>query len=283
MTDALRLFARHLGTSGDDPRAIDWAGVKFSDLAGFRESCTGQASATIRGKLAAVKGVLKCAWREGMITAEALARAVDVRAPKGKTIPKGRALSSDEIQALFRLCATDSTVSGPRDGAVFGLFRSGMRVSELLGLDVEDYRPNGDGTATVAIRHGKGGDQRLAYLSGAALGWVERWLEVRGMEPGPIVCDVRRGRVSASRRIGVLAVQLMCKRRAEQAGLKHFSPHDFRRTVATQLKDKGVDISDIRDFLGHANIQTTVAYFRNDKEESKRHAALALDTPGGDE
>lgn len=280
MTDALRIFARFLEVPDADPRLIDWPAVQFSDLAAFRESCAGQAPATIRGRLAAVKGVLKCAWRDGLITAEELARAADVQAPKGRTLARGRCLSPDEVQRLFAVCAKDQSASGLRDAAVFALFRSGMRVSELLGVDLADFEP-GRETAAVAIRHGKGGHQRLAYLSGAAIGWIERWLDVRGREPGPIVCSVQGGRPIPQRRIGVVSVELMCQRRAAQADIQHFSPHDFRRTVATELKDRGVDIADIRDFLGHANIQTTVAYFRNDKEESKRRAALVLNTPGG--
>jgi hypothetical protein len=99
---------------------------------------------------------------------------------------------------------------------------------------------------------------------------------------GPLLCRVRYARIDLSNRLSESAVWRLCAKRAGQAGIAQFSPHDFRRTVATRLKQAGAPLSDIASFLGHVSTQTTERYFREDKEAVKRRLVDLL-KPDGEE
>ncbi len=74
------------------------------------------------------------------------------------------------------------------------------------------------------------------------------------------------------------AIYNMLYKRAQQAGIKNFSPHDLRRTFISHLLDAGADIVTVSKMAGHANIQTTARYDRR-PEETKRNAAELLRVP----
>src|SRR6185369_7354431 len=96
-------------------------------------------------RLAAVKSCLKVAWQLGLITAECFQRAIDLAPIRGRSLPRGRALTAAELSALFAACAADRRlIRGLRDAAVFALFRTGIRAGELVALDLADW-VEGDG------------------------------------------------------------------------------------------------------------------------------------------
>jgi integrase len=145
-----------------------------------------------------------------------------------------------------------------------------------------DYRPvDHTGVATLRVV-GKGNRERYAYLPADHAALVDAWIAARGSAPGPLFQPFARNRVRILRRgLSERAIQQVCASRAREAGIEVFTPHDFRRTTATELNDAGEPLDVIRDVLGHRSIQTTIGYFRNDREAIKRRAATRIKGPRG--
>ncbi len=116
---------------------------------------------------------------------------------------------------------------------------------------------------------------RLVYLPEGLIPPVEDWLEIRGTEPGPLLCPINKGGRMQMRHLCSDAVLKILKKRAEQAGVESFSPHDFRRTFCSDLLDAGVDIVTVQKLAGHASPVTTAKYDRRG-EETKRRAVQKL-------
>jgi site-specific recombinase XerD len=250
---------------------LDWATLTYEDTAKAREGlAAGYATRTANYGLCALRGVLKECWRLGLMTHEDFRRATDLAAIRGDNSAAGRVLTVEELVSLFRVCAQDESVMGFRDAAILAvLYSTGLRRSELLALDVADYQ---DGTLTV---RGKGNHIRLAYVVGEAKTMLERWMAVpdRGGD-SVFVAIVKGGRVTENRLDGRSLAEIL-KRRAERAGIPLFSPHDVRRTTATHLLDRGIDIGTVQQMLGHRHIATTLLYDRRG-ERAKQKAAKML-------
>lgn len=164
-----------------------------------------------------------------------------------------------------------------RDAALSVILRGGgLRRAEVVHLDLSDFKPS---TGALEIRNGKGGKDRTVYLPSGAISVVEEWLDIRGFEPGPLLCPVRKGGQIERRQMTADAVLKLLRRRALQADVDSFSPHDFRRTFCSDLLDAGVDIATVQKLAGHASPVTTAKYDRRG-EETKRRAVQALHIPG---
>jgi site-specific recombinase XerD len=230
--------------------------------------------ATANRHLAALRGVLKEAWRLGLMDAEDLQRAIDLPPVRGERLPRGRGLDRGELRSLFDTCRGGTPVDG-RDAALMAvLYAAGLRRSETVALDVADYEPD-SGALTVT---GKGNKARVAYIDNGAADAVSAWLDVRGDEPGPLFCPVSQVGVITIRRMTDQAVYNALRSRAKRANVSAFSPHDLRRSCVSDLLDAGVDISVVQRFVGHANVTTTARYDRRG-EHAKRKAAKSLHVP----
>ena len=230
----------------------------------------------VNAHLAALRSVLKEAWRLGLMSEEQRARACDLKPVRGSTQPAGRSLTIGEKQALSAACQADPSPKGARDAALFALgFGCGLRRAELVDLAVSDFSPE---SGELRVRRGKGRKARLAHVSPGCRPAVDEWLRLRGDAPGPLLVPVRKGGTIEHRRMTDHAVFLACRRRATQAGVKEFSPHDMRRTFIGDLLDAGADISVAQQLAGHASVSTTQKYDRR-PEARKRQAADRLHFP----
>ncbi|HEY9646972.1 MAG TPA: site-specific integrase [Chroococcidiopsis sp.] len=250
-----------------------WSALRYQHTAAMRSSLAERyAPATANRMLSALRGVLKEAWRLGLIDAEDYHRAADVANIKSQTLPAGRALSKAEIQSLWAQCAADQSAAGIRDAALLVLLRVGLRRSEIVQLDVSQFEVS---TGQIKVLEGKGRKDRTVYVPGWAIAHITKWLELRNAEPGPLLMPVDRWGKIWRRRLTDQAVLVILQKRGKQAGLSHFTPHDWRRTYAGDLLDRGVDIVTVQRLLGHANPATTAKYDRRG-EESKRAATQLL-------
>lgn len=276
MREALNTIAAMLTDGNADALSLEWAALRFQHTAAIRAKLAEQYSAATANKmLCALRGVLKTAWRLGQMDADDYTRAADVGSVNGATLPKGRALSSGEIDALMTACLNDETAAGARDAAMIALLRvGGLRRAELCALDVADYDAE---TGALVIR-GKRNKERAAYVTNGAKDALDDWLLVRGTDAGAIFCPVSKGGAIVIRRMYPEAIFNMLQKRAAQAGVKNLSPHDFRRTFVSDLLDAGADIATVQKLAGHANVQTTTRYDRRG-EQAKRRAVELLHVP----
>jgi site-specific recombinase XerD len=206
------------------------------------------------------------------MTVEEYERAAAVKAVKAETLPKGRALSLDELAQLLEACARDASAAGVRDAALIALMASsGPRRSEVVALQLADY-DRADGRLT--IRSGKGRKDRTIYVQGGAATTLDDWLVLRGSTPGPIFTSTTH----AGRAITDQAVLVILKKRAAEAGVAPFSPHDLRRTMITRLLENGADVVSVQRLAGHADPATTARYDRRG-EAAKKEAVAKLEIP----
>jgi site-specific recombinase XerD len=284
MSEALNTIAGLLTSYGCDMQALDWSALRYQHTAAVRALLADlYAPATANKMLAALRGVLQEAWRLGQMDAEEYRRAADLPSIRGTTLPRGRALSHNELRTLFTTCAADPSPAGKRDAALLAiLYGCGLRRSEVVALDVGDYEPE---TGAVRVRAGKGNKARLSYASAGSRTAIEVWLHLRGDTPGPLFCPINKGGKVTMRRISDQAVRKVLLKRAAESGVSAFSPHDLRRTMIGDLLDAGADIATVQKLAGHANVTTTARYDRRG-ESAKRKAANLLDVPyasGGSE
>jgi integrase/recombinase XerC len=142
--------------------------------------------------------------------------------------------------------------SRARDVAILELlYASGLRVSELAGLDLDDL----DRTERTLRVLGKGRKERIVPYGDAAAGALERWLGKRGEASGAVFTNARGGRLT------VRSIHTIVRRAARAAGItRRVSPHTLRHTFATHLLDGGADLRAIQELLGHSRLSTTQRY-----------------------
>lgn len=225
--------------------------------------------------LTALKGVLREAFRLGLMTADAYHRAVDVSRFKGSTIPAGRLVHPEEIATLFAHLAEDKTPFGARDLAILGTYRAtGVRRTELLTMRIEDFDP----IAVTFKVLGKGNKRDEIAAPRWLAPLMDAWLRVRGNDAGALYCKMYQGgAIDPQRRpLGEHGISHVLKRRLRQAGVAPFTIHDFRRTLATEL----IEVADLvaaKNQLRHANIQTTMRYDRRPLERLRSAVQLVPD------
>jgi site-specific recombinase XerD len=275
MLQVLNVIAGSI-SSNDNALSIDWSSLRFQHVAAVRSKLQEHyRPATVNKALAALKGTLRAAWQSGQMSAEDFQKAVSVRGVKGETLPAGRELSSGELVALLSACENDRMPAGVRDAAIIAVMYScGLRRAEVITLDYADYDTE-SGCLAVC---GKGNKERTAYVTGGAALAMTDWLSLRGENAGALFVPISKSGSLGSSRLSSQAVYNMLQKRANEAGVKSFSPHDMRRTFVSDLLDSGADIATVSKMAGHANVTTTARYDRR-PEDAKRKAASLLHVP----
>ena len=218
---------------------------------------------TLARMLAAWRGFFKYLARDHGYTVNP---ALGVRAPRSaRKLP--HALSPDEAARLMEVA--DTTTLAVRDKAILELFySSGLRLSELTGLDVD-----GVDTRDASVRvTGKGNKTRIVPVGSHALAAIGAWLRERQAlaRVGETALFVGRN----GRRLGPRAVQARLKRRALELGLStNVHPHVLRHSFASHVLQSSGDLRAVQEMLGHASISTTQVYTHLDFQ----HLAKAYD------
>jgi site-specific recombinase XerD len=215
----------------------------------------------------AVRGLHAFALAEGL-AADDPARPVRPPAPP-RRLP--RAISVPDVERLLASAAgpAGGEAAALRDRALLELlYGTGARISEAVGLDVDDLDLSGDArsalVAAVIRLSGKGGKQRVVPVGSYAREAVEAYLirarpvlaaaARRGPAAAAVFLNARGGRLTRQGAWGALRAA------AGRAGLEHVSPHTLRHSFATHLLDGGADVRVVQELLGHASVTTTQVY-----------------------
>jgi len=276
MREALNAIAKLLTSDKCDAATLDWSKLKYRHTAIIRSILMERYSPAMANKMiSALRRTLEEAWRLELMTREEYARAADIASVRGKASLKGRALDAEEISILWDDCLLDNSNLGARDAALLGVLTVGLRRSEVTHLDLDDFKSR---TRSLTIREAKGDAYRIVYLPSSAIKVVKDWLLIRGKQPGPLFYPLNKGHKIVPRRMSEQGIFRALQRRGERAGVKGFTPHDFRRTFIGNLLDAGADIVTVSKLAGHASPATTSKYDRRG-EDAKKRAIDLLDVP----
>lgn len=277
---ALDTMARLLSGGRLGVFMLNWAALRYEHTAAIRSLLAERYKpATANKMLSALRQVLYHAWQLGQISAEDYQRARSVRSVVGDVLPAGRSLSRGELAALMAACEADPSPTGVRDAAIIALmYATGIRRSSVVRLNLSDYDP---AIGTLRVQQATRNKEYLAYVAqdGAQRAMAD-WLAVRGAEAGPLFWPVTKGGDLIPRRLSTQAVYNLLIKRARQAGVRDFSPHDLRRTLASDLLDAGADVVTVQRILGHDRRATAVSH-DHPLEEVKRKAATLIHVPYG--
>ena len=224
---------------------------------GKRPATTPYRPSSVARMLVAVRALYRFLVREGHLDIDPTATVGSPKKPR--SIPKAIPLA--DVETLLSLPPKD--LLGRRDRAVLEtLYGAGLRISELVGLDVDDVDLD---TGTVLVRMGKGSKSRQVPIGRAARKALDDYfvtsrpeLATRsqaGGSRGALFLNARGGRLSRQGCWKIL------KGYAEGAGLEgRVSPHTLRHSFATHMLDAGADIRVVQELLGHASLSTTQVY-----------------------
>lgn len=274
MEQSLNAIASLLTNNQCDAYTLNWANLRYQHTSAVQAALLSKyAPLTVQKMMCALRRVLREAKKLGMMDGSDYEQAIELPSIKGSGKIQGRALRSAEIAALIQVCTDDPTTQGVRDAALIAILRgAGLRRSEVVKLTLQDFNPE---VGSLEVIMGKGGKDRMVYLPFEAVKFVEAWLDVRGRQPGALLCPIRKGGKIQIKPMSAQSVLLILQKRAAESGVESFSPHDFRRTFCSDLLDAGVDLVTVQKLAGHASVVTTAKYDRRG-EETKRRAVQRL-------
>ncbi len=255
-----RAYTTALRALMHDTRA-ELAGVQSIHVAQFKMAMVSRrlAPRTVRQRLAIVGAFFAWAIAQGYHPGPNPASSIPL--PRAGRDPAGVALTGDQVEQLL------AAAGNVRDRAILALLADGgLRAGELAALQQRDLLlertpENGVASATLTIRHGKGGYPRTVALSSAAAAALVQYLAIVARRPGavkPLFQHLDGDGLAISYHVVYRAV----RKAAVAAGLGGLAPHDLRRTYATRALDLGEPAPEVQRQMGHRTMEQTVRYYR---------------------
>ncbi|MGQ9778459.1 MAG: tyrosine recombinase XerC [Bacillota bacterium] len=261
-TDLLQ-FCRFLATRGlAAPEGVTHLVVR-EFLARLKEK--GLAKSSMGRKLAALRSFFKYLCRSGHLAHNPMLGVATPR--KERRLP--RFLYPQEVELLLAACK-DTTPLARRDLAILELlYATGIRLSELVGLDVDDV----DFSLACVRVMGKGGRERIVPMGRPAVVACEDYLRVaRPLLLGRSNPDEQAFFLNrlGTRLSGRSVQRILARALARVAVIRQVSPHALRHSFATHMLENGADLRVVQELLGHVNVSTTQIYTHVTKERLKR-------------
>jgi integrase/recombinase XerC len=243
-----------LASAGDE---VEPEAITTDHIRGYlSEAMKTLSRATVQRRLFAIKAFFR--WREAMATPESAAVASPARALRSPRAQRRlpAILPEDDVRRLIEADSEDGGPAALRDRAILEtLYSSGLRVSELVGLN---WRDVDDEVGMVLVRSGKGNKDRMVPIGEPALDALKAWRRAmpKAWElDGPVITNLRGGRLTTR------AVENVLAQRIVAAGLgSSITPHGLRHCFATHMLNAGADLRSIQEMLGHASLATTQRY-----------------------
>jgi integrase/recombinase XerC len=209
------------------------------------------AKRTVARKLASLRSLFRFLYREGLIKKNPITA---ISTPKlDKKLPIF--LDVDKVAKLLQ-CPSDDNVAGLRDRALMEtLYSTGIRVSELVGLDIDDV----DFISGVVKVLGKGKKERIVPIGEPALKAMRKYIDKRHEEKVKDEDAIFLNK--AGRRLSDRSVRRVINKHIKTCSIvEKISPHSLRHSFATHLLDRGADLRSVQELLGHMNLSTTQIY-----------------------
>jgi integrase/recombinase XerD len=261
-------YARDLRRYLDDlarQGARDWKAVGRPNLLAHLDQIArrGLSARSQARALSAIRSLHRLLGAEGIAPVDPTE---DVEGPRGgRRLPQ--VLSREEVLRLLA-APSERTAAGTRDRAMLEiLYATGLRVSELVGLGVNDVHLE----TRVLLARGKGSKERIVPVGGPAARALRRYLDVARPQ-------ILKGRSSKDlfvtprgRRMTRQGFWKLLERYARAAGIRRrISPHKLRHSFATHLLAGGADLRVVQAMLGHADISTTQIYTHVERSQARR-------------
>jgi integrase/recombinase XerD len=244
----LRQLEKHTKDMGKYPHNLkqgeltEWLG---------NQSQMGLSAGTIARRVSSIKGFYKYLLLDGLIKKSP---AEDIISPR-KAVPLPHYLSVNEIIEIIKAVSTETT-EGIRDAAMLELlYATGLRVSELISLKVDDV----DLIRALVKCSGKGNKQRLIPIGKDALRALKKYFLVRSL-----LCDGKSAKnlfiKNKGQNLSRQYVWNILNKCAKKIGIHTANPHVWRHSFATHLTQRGADARTVQALLGHSDLSTTQIY-----------------------
>ena len=223
--------------------------VEYPDLRRFLAQLKGRnlKPRTLARKLSSLRSFFKFLQREGVIKLNPAKLVVTPKLDK----PLPHFMSEEESTQLIE-SPKSGKINSPRDKAIFEvLYSTGIRVSELVGLNVDDV----DFIGNIIKVMGKGKKERMVPIGDHALNALKEYLDGRRVDNKFIFVNKNGTRLGDRSVRNVINKYIL-----EQAMAQHVTPHMFRHSFATHLLNHGADLRSVQELLGHVNLSTTQIY-----------------------
>ena len=217
---------------------------------------------SVARKLSAIKSFFRYLRRRNILNKDP---AVSVKSPKiGRKIPSF--LSEEEVRNMFDRFQIKNKLDIRNIAILELLYGTGIRASELTGLDLSDINFN---TSTVKV-FGKRKKERILPLTNIVIKRLKEYLNIRGMQNGPLFLS-KTGRRLTARDLQRIIHRII----AGVADLHRMSPHTLRHSFASHLLSRGADLRAVQELLGHESLSTTQIYTHLTIEKLKEEYKIA--------
>lgn len=248
---------------------LDWSAFNYTKILELRRKLIDKnlKPTSVNSYVSTLKSVSRESWRLNIINTETYMRIKDIQRVKGESEATGRALTVSELNKAIKVDHKDN--KSIRDSAIIAVgYGAGLRCFELSQLQTDSLSDN---RLTVV---GKGRIVRFVYLPKFAINALKRWLDVRGLHSGYIFNTFVKGGEILDKGVSTRTIADVIDSRCSDKGIKRFTPHDLRRSFATNLLENGVDVLVVQKLMRHANINTTKIY--DMRGEKAKKAAIEM-------